>query len=638
MRRIILGTAGHIDHGKTALVRALTGVDTDRLPEEKRRGITIDLGFAALRLDEVDIGIVDVPGHEALVRNMLAGATGIDVVLLVIAADEGIMPQTREHLAIMDLLEVGAAIVAITKADLVEREWLEMVTADVCDVLSATRFADAPTVPVSSTTGAGVDALRIAIRDAAVTVTERSRSDIMRLPIDRVFTVHGTGTVVTGTVWSGVVNSDGRVWIAPGGHEARVRGLQTHGQPRHNAGAGERVALALAVDRDMLSRGDTLSGAAAWEASSIVTAQLRLLPDADRPLKHRQRVRFHLGTAEILARAALLEHPTIEPGASGWVQLRLESPCLARAGDRFVVRSYSPVHTIAGGVIAEPNAPKRKRLSTETAARLATVIGSVPDDSLLAVIDEAGSRGASIDQLPLRVPFDRASTDVALKNIIGTGAAVRAGTRIFTGDRIRHARAAVLAEVEGYHTAHPLSPGLPREALRDMETSLGGDVIAHVLTAALKAGDLTNHDGSLARAGFTPSTDSGQAQAAVEVREILRAAGLEPPAISEMPDALRHRKDLLSILRHLEKEGSAVALTRDRYIDRGAVDRLGRTLNRRFERGQEVSMADLKDAIGVSRKFFIPILEYFDREGISRRTGENRTWLGALGGDVGEVG
>lgn len=340
MRRLILGTAGHIDHGKTALVRALSGIDADRLPEEKRRGITIDLGFAHLTFASgMELGIVDVPGHEAFIKNMLAGATGIDLALVVVAADESVMPQTREHLDILELLGVRAAVIAVTKADLVDDEWLELVVAEVRETVANGPFAEAPIVAVSAHAPRGFDELVAALEQAGEQIVERDGDDLFRLPIDRVFTVRGTGTVVTGTVWSGALEHDQTVRVLPDGAAVRVRGLQAFGQDRQRVAAGERAAVALAgIPRDQITRGDLLTTDDGWQVSPMLTARVRVLPGAPRPLRHRQRVRFHLGTREVLGRVAVLDGEEIEPGNAGWVQLRLETPVVARAGDRFVLR------------------------------------------------------------------------------------------------------------------------------------------------------------------------------------------------------------------------------------------------------------------------------------------------------------
>jgi selenocysteine-specific elongation factor len=377
MKHVILGTAGHIDHGKTTLVKALTGTDTDRLPEEKARGITIDLGFAHLQLADLSVGVVDVPGHEALIRNMLAGATGFDGVLLVVAADEGIMPQTHEHFAIAELLGIERLIVAITKCDLVDPDWLELVQTEVGEWLSHTPFARAPVIATSATAESGIAELREALLNELSKAAERRTTDLFRMPVDRVFTVRGTGTVVTGTVWSGSAARDDAARVLPGARTVRIRGCQTHGSAVDRAYAGERAAFAIAgSDRGDLVRGDVLVLEDAWQAVDTVTARVRTLADVQ--LKHRQRVRVHLGTAEVMARVVLL--------GDQWLQLRLEAPLVARAGDRFVLRSYSPVATIAGGIVADV-ARVRKRLTPEESNWLTQVIDGDANQRVAAAVN-----------------------------------------------------------------------------------------------------------------------------------------------------------------------------------------------------------------------------------------------------------
>ncbi|HEY0304241.1 MAG TPA: selenocysteine-specific translation elongation factor, partial [Longimicrobiales bacterium] len=390
MKQLILGTAGHIDHGKTSLVKALTGIDTDRLPEEKARGITIDLGFAHLQLEDMNVGIVDVPGHEGLIRNMLAGATGFDAVLLVVAADEGVMPQTREHIAIAKLLDVQRVVVAITKADVVDPEWLELVRADV-DTFVRAELGKVPVVPVSSVTGAGLPELRQALSAQLREAAERAEKDIFRMPIDRVFTVHGTGTVVTGTVWSGRASRQDMLRLLPSNRAVRVRGVQTHGAAIDAGGAGERAAFALSgVDRSDVSRGDALVDGGAWRAAHTITARIQMLPAYS--LTQRQRVRIHLGTAEVLARVVLL--------TKEWVQLRLEAPLVARARDRFVIRSYSPVATIGGGQVAELER-FRKRLSDGDVGLLTRILDDGEPGRILAAIHLAAEQGCTAEELAI---------------------------------------------------------------------------------------------------------------------------------------------------------------------------------------------------------------------------------------------
>ncbi|MEP6622536.1 MAG: selenocysteine-specific translation elongation factor, partial [bacterium] len=414
---MILGTAGHIDHGKTSLVRALTGVDTDRLPEEKRRGITIELGFAPLSLDGVgQVGIVDVPGHEAFVRTMVAGATGIDFALLVVAADAGVMPQTREHLAILSLLGVRGGVVAITKRDLVDEEWLSLVHDDVASAIAGTSLEGAVVVPVSSTTGEGLDALRVALAGAAQAVPRRSSLDLFRLPIDRAFTMKGTGTVVTGTVWSGSLARDAAIRLLPADVVVRVRGLQSHGRAVDVVHAGDRAAISLAgVALDDIHRGNVLVQGDAWKTGRVLRAQLELSEGLDVTLGPRSRVRLHLGTSEVGARLVVREG-ALAPGARVSSRIVLDEPIVARAGDRFVLRMASPVATLGGGVVTDPFAPLR--------ARPWPMEPVDPARSLALVLDEAGARGVNLSELPVRlgVPVEQCA-ELA-------GAAWRVGDRI----------------------------------------------------------------------------------------------------------------------------------------------------------------------------------------------------------------
>ena len=373
-KRLILGTAGHIDHGKTALVKLLTGVDTDRLQEEKARGITIELGFADFApKEDLRMGVVDVPGHEGFIRNMLAGATGMDLVLMVVAADEGMMPQTREHLEIIRLLGVEQIVVALTKSDLVEEEWLPLVEEEVREALRESPYSQAPLVVTSTVTGAGIETLKDKLVEIAEGVGNRSSEDLIRLPIDRAFTVKGTGTVVTGTLWSGRLSIGDAVVLQPSGVRGRVRGLQVHSASVEHAGAGERTAVAITggeIDLDTAERGQVLVADGAWGATGMLTVKLRVVHGTGWTVKHGQRVRVHLGTTEVMARVVTLEGGEVPPGEERWAQLRLERPLLARTRDRFVIRSYSPVTTIGGGVVVEALPPKRKKLRNNEASEL----------------------------------------------------------------------------------------------------------------------------------------------------------------------------------------------------------------------------------------------------------------------------
>lgn len=627
MRKLILGTAGHIDHGKTTLVRALTGTDTDRLEEEKRRGITIDLGFARLALgDDTELGIVDVPGHEAFVRNMLAGATGIDLVLLVVAADEGVMPQTREHLAIVELLGVRGGVVAVTKCDLVEDEWLELVLADIEAGLEGTTFADAPIVPVSAATGAGIDELRAALARAAAAVEERRAEDLARLPIDRVFTVRGTGTVVTGTLWSGRIERESTLRLLPSGQAVRVRGLHVHGTEVERAEAGRRVAVAIAgSERSDIARGDVLVGDDAWQASRMLTVQLRALAGSDWEIRPRQRIRFHLGTTEVMGRVALLGEPRLGAGEVGWAQLRLEEPVVARAGDRFVVRSYSPVTTIGGGIVVEPAPPKRKRLRGGEPEAFTAVLFGAPEDAIRARLDMAGWGGVQVHALSVEVPHTPATVDAAVAALESAGELVRDGDRVYAAKLAEQGRALLLDAVDAFHAVHPLEPGIDREALRRVlpEAARGG-LGEWLLDQLLAEGTLVGKGGAVARSEFRHSLSPEQEQARERILSLLLEGGITPPTLGELPGELLSRPDLKPLLRILEEEGAIVPVAAELYYARGPLDDAIESVRRHLAGRDELGPADFKVALPLSRKYLIPLLEFFDRTGVTVRRGDRR--------------
>jgi selenocysteine-specific elongation factor len=618
MRPLVLGTAGHIDHGKTALVRALTGQDPDRLPEEKRRGITIDLGFAHLPLAGFEYAVVDVPGHESLVRNMLAGASGIDVVLLVVAADEGVMPQTREHLAIMELLAVRQAVVAITKADLVTDEWLELVCDDVRAVLASSRFALAPLVPVSAVTGSGLPRLRDELASAAARCPARSREDIFRMPIDRVFTLRGTGTVVTGTVWSGRVRSDSMLRALPTDLAVRVRGLHRHGAAADEAGAGERVALALALPRETLQRGITLVDHPGWQPASNLTVELSLLADAP-PLRVRQRVRLHLGTSEVLARCASFGDQSLGPGKSAWVQLRLEAPVVARTGDRFVIRSYSPVRTIAGGIVAEPAAPRRKRIEPATMELLEQVVRGPA--RVIAAVGLAGPGGVPTGSLPLLTGMSPGRLQPPWPDDVHA-----AGDRLFPAAASRDLREQLLAAIDAFHRNHPLEPGPSREELRrSASPGTSQALLEHLIGRLLADGRVASDGAALFLPGFQPNPTPEHQQLADQLLAILAAAGLAAPRVAELPPALRDHPDFHPVARYLMRRGTVVALAHDHLADPAALDAAAASLASAFREHPRQSASRLKEVLGLTRKHLIPLLEYFDRAGVTRRDGDDRT-------------
>ena len=613
---MILGTAGHIDHGKTALVRALTGVDTDRLPEEKKRGITIELGFAPLDLGEGGVvGVVDVPGHEAFVRTMLAGATGIDLALLVVAADEGAMPQTREHLAILGLLGIRGGVVALTKRDLVDDDWLALVTDDLGALLDGSALADAPIVPVSAHTGQGIAELRAALAAAARAQPARDAADLFRMPVDRAFTVRGTGTVVTGTVWSGTVARDSVLRVFPGGRTVRVRGVQQHGAAVDRAQPGSRAAIALAgVEVGDVPRGAVLVAEPCWAPSDRLRATVSLLGDAS-PLRPRTRVRFHLGTADVGARV-VAAGGGVAPGGRTGARIVLDEPVVARAGDRFVLRLASPAVTIGGGIVEDPLPPHRRvrpwaPAPADAAGRLALLL------------DEAAGPGIEEASLPVRLGLPPSEVRALLARLAPS--IERIAGRLHAAGTLQRLAARLAELADEHHRAAPLEAGAP---LATVKARLGvqADIADAAVAWGAARGLIEAEAGSIRRAGWTPTPSEDQRRRLVELRGALEEAGAEPPSAGEL--AARFGGEVGALLRLLEREGFAVAVEPERYFARTAVGGLTERLRGGTERGREYSPAELRDLLGISRKYLIPFLEYCDRTGVTARRSAGRVVAG----------
>jgi selenocysteine-specific elongation factor len=625
---VVLGTAGHIDHGKTALVRALTGVDTDRLKEEKERGITIELGFAQLTVNgRRRFGVVDVPGHEAFVRAMVAGAAGMDVVLLVVAADEGVMPQTREHLAIVELLDVPELVVAVTKCDVVDPEWLELVDGDVAELLSGTRYAGAPLVHTSAVAGTGLDALVEALAEAADRVGAPPADDLVRLPLDRVFTIQGTGTVATGTLWSGRLSVGDRVRILPMELEARVRGLQVHDREVESASAGERTAVALAgegADRTLVTRGATLVTSPVWAPSWMITARVRLLSDSSWTLAHNQRVHVHHGTAEVLARCALLRHDEIVPGESGWVQLRLEEPLAVRARDRLVIRAYSPMSTIGGGEVAEAEPPKRNRLTESARSALGRILDGSVTEAVEAHLEIQGWWGAEARELPIHVGAPPGAVDEAVREAERRGS-LRTPRALYAASVRSVGEARVLAAVEAGHAEDPLRPAVPLSAVRAALPRWAPSDLPDALVAALVTeGRLESDPGGVRLPGHRPTLSPDQRTASERLADLIAGGGLGAPAVDELPEDLRSRADLWSLLRRLETDGLVRPIADGVYLSSAELDGAAARIRNALGGRKGLGPADFRDTLPVTRKRLIPLLNYFDGLGVTVRAGDGR--------------
>ncbi len=437
-KHLIIGTAGHVDHGKTSLIRALTGTDPDRLKEEKERGMTIDIGFASFRLPSGrQAGVVDVPGHERFLKNMLAGASGVDLLLLVVAADEGVMPQTVEHLDIMRLLEAQKGIIALTKSDMVEPDWLELVTEDIRAAVQGTFLADAPIIPVSSATGEGLKDLALTIDRMTEEVEQRDTSAPFRLPVDRVFTMPGFGTIVTGTLVAGTIRLESPAVVLPQGRETRIRQIQRHGKKEEQAEAGSRVAVNLAgVDLEEVARGDVVCQPGRYQATRILDARIVMLPNAPRPLQNRARIRFYLGTAEVLGRAVILDGETLQPGQEGLAQFRLETPVVAARKDRFVIRSYSPMNTLGGGIVLDANPERHRRQDERVLERLKTAEKGDPAELVEQALAAARLAPLTPEEIAGKTGLPQGEVSSLLESLAGEGRAFRMGTRWLHGPRM----------------------------------------------------------------------------------------------------------------------------------------------------------------------------------------------------------
>jgi selenocysteine-specific elongation factor len=632
MKHVVVGTAGHIDHGKTALVKALTGIDTDRLPEEKARGITIDLGFAYLEEpDNLTIEIVDVPGHERFVKNMLAGVGGIDLVMLVIAADEGVMPQTREHLAICSLLRIKDGLVVLAKRDLVEEEWLELVRDDVKTLLRESFLADCPVLAVSAKTGEGLPQLTAALFELARKVPPKAQDQAARLPIDRVFSVKGFGTVVTGTLTAGRLALDDRVEIFPKGVSAKVRGLQCHGRPVGETLAGQRTAVNLqGVDRAAIERGDVVGLPGSLRASVLVDAALELIHEAPRPLKTRDRVRFHAGTSEVMARALLLERTELEPGGRAHVRYRLEAPVVALPGDRYVIRSYSPMVTIGGGTLLDVAPPRFKRKAPQLLAHLRILEAGSPEEVVEEHILQAGASGIRAGDLRARTPFGPEQLRELLHRLQEREKILAVDREWFLHRDVQGTlRKQILSLLESFHAQHPLRSGISREELR---VRLGGAeerIFAHVL-GHLETEALVKAERDKVRLASHAIRLSPDQQALLERLEAeFRTTGAAPPSPEE---ALGHLglsgAEEHELFQLLLEERRLVRVRESLFFHAQTLREIEERLVAFLKEKKAITPGDFKDLLGISRKYAIPLLEYFDGQRVTVRAGDHRVLRG----------
>ncbi|MHB8829766.1 MAG: selenocysteine-specific translation elongation factor [Syntrophales bacterium] len=633
MKHIVMGTAGHVDHGKTALIKRLTGVDTDRLKEEKERGITIELGFASLVLPGGQtVGIVDVPGHERFVKNMVAGAAGIDLVAMVIAADEGVMPQTREHLHICSLLGIRRGVVVVTKIDMVDKEWLELVQEDIRAYLKGTFLEGMPVVPVSSFTGEGIPVLLDAIDRSVEEIQETQDIGILRLPVDRVFTMKGFGTVITGTLISGSVTVGEDVEFFPAGFPAKVRGIQVHNEAVKTAEAGQRTAVNLqGADREEIERGSILANVGSLQASLRIDCVYNHLKSAGKKIMNRTIVRLHAGTSEIMARFVLYDRDFLEPGEEGYVQFVLEKPLAAVAGDRFVVRSYSPVTTIGGGVIVDPLPTKHKKSDSEIIDDFGTLADDDPGRKIEVIARRAGIGGIVIGELVVRTGIPARRLGKILEGMFADRKAVlvdREEMRVLSAVVYEELKEWIVGRLADYHKQYPLREALPREELRTtpgIGSAAGPKIFLIALHDLEKKGKLVVEREMIRLQGHKVRLDVDMGSLRERLSKAYRDGGRTPPTAREIAEMFPDRKKEVASLEQLMlREGEIVRISEDLNFHRDVLAKLREDYKRMLVKDGEANPASVRELTGLSRKFIIPLMEYFDSTKLTMRAGDKR--------------
>ena len=631
-REFIIGTAGHIDHGKTVLIKALTGRETDRLKEEKERGISIDLGFAPFELpDGRTAGIVDVPGHEHFIRNMLAGATAMDLVLLTVAADDGVMPQTREHLAILDLLGVRRGIAVITKVDLVEEELTDLVAEEVEELLEGTALEGSPVVKVSGVTGEGIEELKLLIFRLAEEIEDKDLGLPPRLPIDRVFTLRGIGTVVTGTLWSGTIGKGDILQILPDDLEARVKSLQVHEHERDSVFAGERVAASLVgVKHDQLVRGDTLTGPGFLRPSHMIDARVLLLKEAPRPLKNRNRLRLHHGTREVMGRMYLLDREALKPGEQCLAQLRLEAPVVPRYGDKFILRSYSPVTTIGGGTILDPHPEKHRHRDVDKVISLLKIMKEGELKKMIPALLEDRAVPMTRASLVKRSSLSPGEIDEVLAELVKEGVLVGIGAGpdrgYLLGEKIEELAGDAEKVLEEFLKENPLSAGMDKELLKQKAFGLWPQKLADAILLDLE------EKGRMALSGKfvnwpdrTVSLNEDQGALYARCLEELKRKPSSPPTVRELSVKVnREVAEIRSLLRVGESKGDLIFISPDICYTKEVLERIKSGSTNYLKEHGSITVSEFRKLADTSRKYAVPLLEYFDRMRLTIREGDIR--------------
>jgi selenocysteine-specific elongation factor len=632
MRHVIVGTAGHIDHGKSALVKALTGVDPDRLKEEQQRGITIDLGFAHLDLGDVQVGFVDVPGHEKFVKNMLAGVGGIDFVLLVIAADESIMPQTREHFDICRLLGIRAGIVVINKTDLVDPDMIELVRDEVEEATLGSFLEKADIIPVSSKTGEGIDNLKKAIRDLALAVQSRPSNRMLRLPIDRAFSIHGFGTVVTGTLTSGDIQKDQEIELIPGGLKAKVRGLQVHGAMTNRAIAGQRTAVNLqGVDLAQVERGMVIAPPTIFRSTQILDVHLMLLPGA-KPLKNLLKVRFHQGTIEVLAKVALIGQDVLAPGESGYAQLRLDTPVFCLHGDAFIIRQFSPTITIGGGIILHPNPSKHKSTDKQTLAALEELDHGDLQEKIPILLATDVKRAMNLNELNALLGLPGPDLTKICSDLAKSGKLIMLPSPapiLVLPHVVESLKKETLEQIQNFLKENPLQKGISREELRKrFYDDLPLEVFRYCLDELVGKKKISILEEAVSLFGREVQLTAEGQQIRQTIESLYQKAGYQPPLFSEIQGSISaNPEEIRRIFFWMIKEKILIRLSEDLVYHRATLEFIKSQIKGKFTPGAKFGVADFKELFDLTRKHAIPLLEYLDRERFTRRIGNDRILL-----------
>jgi selenocysteine-specific elongation factor len=641
MREIILGTAGHVDHGKTSLIRALTGIETDRLQEEKKRGITIELGFAYIDLAcGHRLGIVDVPGHEKFVRNMVAGAAGMDMVAFIVAADEGIMPQTKEHFDICKLLGVKDGLIILTKKDMVEEEWLEMVEEEVREFFADSFLEEAPILAVSSITGEGIDAVKEVLDEKVRNINFQEEFGPFRLAVDRVFSMKGFGTVITGSSLSGRIAVGDDLMFYAGGLTAKIRGIQVHGKEQEIVEAGHRTAINLqGIEKEQINRGDLAATPGTMQSSTLLDADFHYLAHNSKKLKNRTRVRLHVGTREILAHVVLMDKDRVEPGENADIQLIAQEPVAVWPGDRFVLRSYSPVATLGGGVILNNAPPKRKRATDQDRERNQAIFSiykadNNEDDSLiekmLLFLEESGVQGITADQLSTRLGLfgkklkKQLQAPISAKKVLVVESDSQ---RLMAAQVIERLSQFVLNLLEQYHQENPLKTGLAREEIRSrLRPPVDQKLFQYLMTSLVKNGVLVQEEAEVHLSSHEVTLQVDEQEIQKKIGTLYKEAGLRPPNLKDVLAMFGEfpEKQIRQVIDLLLQNGTLIKINEALFFHAEELEQLAKKLQGYLAEREEIDAPGFKDLTGLTRKFSIPLLEYFDKIKLTLRVGDKR--------------